>query len=544
MTKRAALYARVSTARQEQERTIESQVEALERAAAAKQQSIPNHRRYIDEGFSGSRLDRPGLDALRDAAADALIDEVFVYCPDRLARKFVHQHVLLEELAKRDVSVHFVERPISERAEDQLLVQMQGVIAEYERAKIVERTRRGKLHKLRTGQILPFGASAPYGYAIARTGEPPRRTVVIDDIEAAHVRAMFRWVLEEDLSARAVAKRLNALGIRPRRAAVWTQGSVWKMLTNPAYIGQATYNRWEPVEPKRPKKPGAYRRLAKSSSRMRPQDQWLYVPIPALVEARMQNELRIRLTKHKLNSPRNAQHPYLLRTLVVCGECGWRMECSHQHHKSTPYEYFYYNCRHVDPLETGRERKCSAKRVRRDELDAVVWDAIVNWIQTPRMLMEEVVAWRTQRSGKEQSIRDRAQLEGASRRLGLQVERLVDAYQRGALSVEELKARREKVEADRAAIRARLEELAAQELDRSRLDHLGDDLEAFAATLRGGIAGLDFAGRQHLVRLLIERVVVTGDHVAIEHAIPLSGRFCAVASTPSTCSSALRAKDG
>jgi hypothetical protein len=173
MTQRVALYARVSTARQEQEQTVASQVAALEQAARALGVSVPPERRYIDEGVSGARLDRPGLDALRDAAADGLVDLVLIHCPDRLARNYVHQHVLIEELTRRGVALHFVERPVTERAEDRLLVQMQGVIAEYERAKIIERTRRGKLHKLRTGQMLPYGAAAPYGYAILQPGAVP-----------------------------------------------------------------------------------------------------------------------------------------------------------------------------------------------------------------------------------------------------------------------------------------------------------------------------------------------------------------------------------
>jgi site-specific DNA recombinase len=531
MTQRAALYARVSTASQEREQTVASQVEALEQAASAMGVAVPTERRYIDDGVSGSRLDRPGLDALRDAASDGLIDRVLVYCPDRLARNYVHQHVLIEELNQRGVEVHFVERPVGEHAEDRLLVQMQGVIAEYERAKIIERTRRGKMHKLRSGQLVPYSQQAPYGYAIVRVGEPPKRVVVIDEIEAEHVRAMYRWVIEEGMSARAVAKRLNANGVRPRKAKIWTQGTIYNVLTSPAYMGLATYNRRETMEPKRPRKPGAYRRNPKSSSRMRPEEQWLHVPIPALVDEGAQREVRAILKSNKLLCMRNTQHEYLLRTLVVCGECGWKMECSHQQRKDCPYEYFYYNCRHGDPLETGHEHRCAAKRVRRDELDAVVWGAVTGWIQSPSMLTNEIEAWRASRAGAAQMTRDRTRLEGTERQLTVQIERLVDAYQQGALSVDELKVRRERLEAARDAARARIDDLVGAEMDRTRLDRLGDDLETFASTLRSGLGNLDFAGRQRLIRLLVERVVVTGDHVAIEHAIPLSGRFCGFAST-------------
>jgi site-specific DNA recombinase len=531
MTARTALYARVSTARQEQEQTVGSQLEALEHAAKELGVTVASDRRYIDEGFSGSRLDRPGLDALRDAAADGLLDQVLVYCPDRLARNYVHQHVLIEELDRRGVQVHFVECPIGERAEDRLLVQMQGVIAEYERAKIMERTRRGKLHKLRSGTSVPYSNQAPYGYAIVRvaTGE---RAVVIDEVEAENVRTMFRWVMDESLSARAVAKRLNMLGIRPRKASAWGSSTIYCLLTNPAYAGQATYNRRESMEPKRPKKPGAYRRNAKSSRRKRPEMQWVQVPIPALVDESVMGEVRARLANNKLTSMRNTHHEYLLRTLVVCGQCDRRMECSRQKHsKGCSYEYFYYNCRHRDREVWGAQQHCTAQRVRRDELDAVVWDAITTWVQSPQMLLQEVEAWQASRGGSEQVARDRARLQGAERHLRDQVDRLIDGYQRGALAVEELKVRRERIESSLDAVRGRLEELAGQEMDRARLDQLGDDLEAFAATLRSGLDKLDFQGRQRLVRLLVERVVVTGDRVAIEHAIPLSGRFCGFAST-------------
>ena len=531
MSQRAAFYARVSTARQEQEQTVASQIEALERAATAMGLTVASERRYIDEGVSGGRLDRLGLDALRDAVADGLIDVVLVYSPDRLARNYVHQHVLVEELTRRGTHVHFVECPVTERAEDRLLVQMQGVIAEYERAKILERTRRGRLHKLRTGQLLPYSSPAPYGYTIERSADGLGRTVVVDEVEAQHVRAMFRWVREEDLSTRAVARRLNAQGVRPRKAARWTEGRIYGLLTNPAYIGQATYGRRTSVEPTRPRKLGAYRKHMKSSLRLRPQEEWITVPIPPIVDEKDQREVRTILAKHQWQAPRNLKYDYLLRSLVVCGECGWRMQCHRQGPRpGVPYEYHYYSCCRRIAEVRGHDNRCKAKSVRRDELDAVVWDAVTSWLQSPKMLLQEVAAWRSSREGQAQRTRDRARLESAERKLQGQIERLVDAYQAGAMSVDELKARRERLDAEKRAAHARIEELDAHDQDRARVDHLADDLVAFAATLRSGLDKLDFAGRQRLVRLLIERVVVTGDHVAIEHAIPLSGRFSSLRS--------------
>jgi site-specific DNA recombinase len=245
--------------------------------------------------------------------------------------------------------MHFVERPLGERAEDRLLVQMQGVIAEYERAKTLERTRRGRRHKVRAGQMLPF-AIAPYGYAIVRSAEAPRGVVVIDEVEASHVRAMYRWVLEEGLSARRVAKRLNALGVRPRRARLWVSGSVYSVLTNSAYAGNATYGKREPAEPKKPRRPGAYRRQLKSSHTLRPASQWLAVPIPAIVDAAMQREVRTRLARNARLAARNTRHEYLLRMLVTCGECGWKRACERQTSA----------CKRYEPMVLAEDRRNSA----------------------------------------------------------------------------------------------------------------------------------------------------------------------------------------
>jgi site-specific DNA recombinase len=526
MSERVGLYARVSTARQEQEQTIASQLEAIEREAEAKGWSIPAELRYVDDGWSGARLDRPALDALRDAAADGMLDRVLIHGPDRLARNYVHQQVLVEELGKRGVDVHFVERPLGEQPEDRLLLQMQGVIAEYERAKITERMRRGRLHHARNGELLPF-AAPPYGYRVVRSSESPHRTVVIEEIEADVVRRMFRWVVDEGLSTRRVAQRLNEQGIQPRRAKHWSAMSVYSVLRNPVYTGSAVYNRTETVEPTRPRRARAYRRAVKSSRRSRPPSQWIRIAVPAVIDDALQQQALAQLTKNRVLSPRAVHHDYLLRGLVVCGECGCRMQATRCSHPSKRYVYFYYTCRNRDLLRTGsRDEPCPAKNVHAHELDTLVWTTLTEWLQHPETLATEIAAWRESRAAEDPRRRECTRLEATARRLQQQIDRLVDAYQYGALDVHELKARRERAEAEIHATGARLDDLRAQQADSERLDQLGQYLADFAAMMRDGLDALDFAGRQRLVRLLVERVVVRGSEVTVEYAVPLGGRFC------------------
>ena len=151
---RAAIYARVSTPRQARAQNVDDQVERLKAYAEQKGFGLEEEHVYLDEGYSGASLNRPGLDTLRDAAAMAEFEVLLVTAPDRLARKYVHQVLLLEELQGRGCRVEFMERPMSHDPNDQLLLQIRGAVAEYERTLIVERMRRGRLAKLRAGQLL------------------------------------------------------------------------------------------------------------------------------------------------------------------------------------------------------------------------------------------------------------------------------------------------------------------------------------------------------------------------------------------------------
>src|SRR5262245_28562704 len=163
-----AIYVRVSTQRQGQTQTIDQQIERLRSHLSGLGEQLADGLIFRDDGYSGASLRRPGLDRLRDKAAMATFDRVYVTDPDRLARNFVHQVLLIEELQKHGCQVEFLDRPMSKDPHDQLLLQIRGAVAEYERTLIAERTRRGRQHKFRTGQLLPW-TRPPYGYRLTAT---------------------------------------------------------------------------------------------------------------------------------------------------------------------------------------------------------------------------------------------------------------------------------------------------------------------------------------------------------------------------------------
>src|SRR4051812_40178662 len=187
---RVAVYARVSTQRQAQAQTVEQQLDRLKQHAEEQSWLVPVDFIFRDDGYSGASLKRPGLDRLRDRAAARSLDLVLITAPDRLARNYVHQVLLLEELEQHGCRVQFLDRPMSQDPHDQLLLQIRGAVAEYERTLITERMRRGRQRKLEAGLLLPW-TRAPYGYRVDPDRPRDPAGVRVEEGEAAGVRGVF-----------------------------------------------------------------------------------------------------------------------------------------------------------------------------------------------------------------------------------------------------------------------------------------------------------------------------------------------------------------
>jgi len=250
----AAVYARVSSEKQEQEQTIASQLDALYQAAEARGYALTAGLVFVDEGYSGARLDRPGLERLRDVVAAGTVAAVLVHAPDRLARYYAYQVVIIEELTHTGCEVIFLNHAFGESPEEQMLLQVQGVFAEYERALIAERTRRGRLFAARQGRV-NWGGDPPYGYRYSRKTDSTPSQLLVDTGEAAIVQQMYRWLVEEQLSSYAIQQRLTDQGLPTRRPNTqgWAQSRVIHILRNSIYTGEAWYNRTQVADARRPR---------------------------------------------------------------------------------------------------------------------------------------------------------------------------------------------------------------------------------------------------------------------------------------------------
>ena len=517
----AAIYARASTERQERQQTIDSQLAVLRRWAEAEGHALAETHVFRDEGYSGSRLDRPGLDSLRDAVSDAAIEIVAVLSPDRLARRYAYQVLLLEEFRRAGVEVAFLHHPISEDPSDQLLLQIQGAIAEYERAVLAERFRRGKLQKARDGHLL--SAKPPYGYRYVPRRDAVPGHLVVDDAEAEMVCGLFVWVADEQLSVRQSVRRLNeGPWITRAGRARWAPSTVHHILSDPVYIGTAYANRYEYVAPKKPRIRSP-RCEEKTCRRRRPRDQWIAIPVPALVDQEAWDRAQAQMARNALVSFRNnKKHNYLLRCLLKCGICGLAIHGCGFTRTAGGVERRYYRCAGVDTLTTGRDTKCPRAMIDAEVIEQAVWDHVIGLLSAPQQLVaqfERFVAETADGSPQDQAMA--RQLQARLDRLARADQRLLEAYQAEVISLEELAERRRTItEQHCAAVQQRDQRRRLVE-QRVRAHAVLANVTAFSERICSRLKDADFSDRQAILQLIVERIIVHEDTLEIRHVIPL-----------------------
>jgi site-specific DNA recombinase len=439
---------------------------------------------------------------------------VGVYSPDRLARKYAYQVLLLEEFQRAGCPVAFVHRPLTDDPHDQLLLQIQGAVAEYERAVLKERFRRGKLQKARAGQWVTSKAPFGYRYIPKRDGVPGH--LEIDPAEAEVVRLLFGWLLDDRLTIRQMLKRLAAGPWRPRSGnRHWSSCVVRRILSDPTYTGTAYANRYTYVVPRKPTTRGPRAGAATARGAERPREEWIAIPVPALIDESTHENALAQLTRNAaLARRRNSRHTYLLRCLLTCRGCGLAMS-GVTHRDRQGRVVAYYRCAGKDPVAHGRDRPCPEPSPRVAELDAAVWAHVRGLLDDPATLLAQFDAARAADPPGED--RTEAQL----RRLDREERRLLDAYQAEAIDLAELKARQEQIRARRQALVAGREQQARLRAEREAAGRVYADLTTFCARLRTRLDGASVEERQKVLQLVIERVIVGADTLEVRHVIPL-----------------------
>ncbi len=524
--RRVGLYARVSGDHQVKEQTIASQVAALEERIKHDGWTCDQELHFIDDGYPGGTLLRPALERLRDVAAVGGLDRLYVHSPDRLARKYAYQVVLVEELQRCGVDIVFLNHQLGTSPEENLLLQMQGMIAEYERAKIIERTRRGKRYAARRGAVNVLSA-APYGYRYVSKPEGGGQAgyqVVLE--EARVVRRIFTWVGEQRLSIREVSRRLAREGIpSPRGKAYWQSSMVSGLLRNPAYKGAAAFGKTRTGEREPRLRP--YRGCTEQPRRpwsvyTVPPAEWTYIPVPSLVREELFAAVGEQLAenrKRRRQSRRGAL--FLLAGLVVCRRCGYAWYGKARYDVPAPASARptgYYRCGGRDTHRLGGPRQCDNPPVRTDVLDAAVWEDVRGLLKDPERIRQEYQR-RLEPDEPNGTARGMADLGRVIQHAQRSIGRLIDAYEAGLLEREEFEPR---IQAARDRL-ARLQEDAralATEQTRSRqLRLVIGDWEAFAHRIRDGLEDLDWTARREIIRTVVKRIEVDHDQVHVVYRV-------------------------
>jgi site-specific DNA recombinase len=520
----AAIYARVSSERQRQEQTIQSQTAALRELAEQRELLVPEEFIFEDDGFSGASLQRPALERLRDRAFEGCFEVVLCHAPDRLARRYAYQVLLLEEFARGGIAVVFIKEPErSGSPEDELLRQFQGMIAEYERAQIAERCRRGKLHRARAGAVSVL-SNAPYGYRYVKKTEHADAFFEIDELEAPIVREIFDRYVEQHESITQIARSLTEQGVATRTGTRhWGPSTIWAILRNPAYTGQAAYGRRRvtgaPAKPMR-----ATRQRGRHSGRSAYEhvgpEHWLRIPVPALIAEERHALAQELLVRNSRLSPRNTRRPSLLQGILVCRGCG------HSYYRSSTRSkagivHHYYRCSGADGFRRPEGRVCAARQVRVDEIDELVWAQVLALLENPELIKAEIDRRLQTLRAEHPASHRRDGLERDLTRAQNALRRLIDGYQEQLITLEELRARTPELRKREATLRAELDALDAQLHDAETYLKLTETLDAFRARLSANAEQLTIEQRQEIVRLVVREVVLGDDDVTVRHSIPV-----------------------
>ncbi len=438
-TIRTAFYARVSGEQQAAAHTIESQIAALSERAVSDGTPVPPERQFVDDGFSGATLIRPALDRLRDLVSVGAIDRIYVHSPDRLARNYAYQVLLLDEWRRRGVEVVFLNRPLGQSPEDDLLLQVQGIVAEYERAKIMERSRRGKKHAAQSGALnVMSGAPFGYRYVSVREGGGQARFEPVAE-QARVVQQIFSWIGRDRCSLAEVCRRLQKTGTPTATGRrIWSREAVWHVLQNPAYQGQAAYGKTHMMPRGKKSRLRAARgrpSQPRRSNAPAPTDpkEWVFVPVPALVDEALFRAARAQLEENRSRARQGRRRPgYLLQGLICCAKCGYayygktirQLGAGRQMR-----DFVYYRCSGSDGYRFGGERICSNSQVQGAFLEATVWREISSLLMNP-----ERIELEHRESSTVGALLDNLEILKSQRtKLQHAVERLIDSFTEGLI---------------------------------------------------------------------------------------------------------------
>jgi site-specific DNA recombinase len=509
--KRAAIYMRVSTAHQEEEQTIGNQkMEIMERIQKDGNALLPECE-YKDEGWSGAIIERPDLDRMRADAREAKFEILYVYDRGRLSRKFVHQEIILDELRECGIECISLHDINGQTTEEVLMGSVMGIFHEYERVKITERMRIGKVRKVRENKKL-LGYQPKYGYNYfprIKSGPDARDGYFeINKEQAKVVKQVFEWIAA-GVSKHEVKRKLFKMGIPPPKGKreQWSGGTLDRMVRDTTYMGDHYYNKSESVPTKNPRNPEQkYRKITKGSRKRRPKEEWFHVSVPAIISTDLYHKVQVQLEKNKrINTRNNSVNKYLVAGLIEC-VCGKARTGDPVSNGS-----LYYRC--TDRLSKyPLERECHESGINVPVFDALVWRNIKELLLNPELVVEQ--AKRRQSTSPLQN-----QLETLNtklKKLDEEQRRYDKAYGQGVMSERRYKDVMYELNDKRETV---ISEITA--LEDEMVNQKPVTIEQYFDGTIKRVENLSFTEKKAIIKRIVTKVVATKQEISVWGRIPL-----------------------
>src|SRR3989338_5916711 len=518
-----AIYGRVSTSNQENEGTIETQLSAVKDFAEKNGYTIVQE--YLDNGWSGDSIVRPALDQLRMDAKKKIWEAILIYDPDRLARRYSYQELIMDELREAGIEIIFVTISAPKNSEDKILHGVRGLFAEYERAKISERFRLGKVRKVKEGHVLT--TEAPYGFRYIRNNKETKTHgyYEINEEEARVVRMIFGWIANDGLTVRGIVVKLQELGIKPRRSkrGVWSTSTLTTLLRHKAYIGQTHWGSSYAVVPENPLKFQQYKKVKKTSRKMKPEADWIAsnIRVPAIIDEVLFNKVREQIKTNFTLCQRNKKNEYLLAGKIRC-ICG-KTRAGEGPQKG---KHLYYRC--SDRVSSfPLPHTCSERGIKARIADKLVWDRVEDLMSSPELLQAQLNRWNKARENKVVSaVGDVKEIEKEIAKLKVQEDRYGKGYGAGLFTIEQLKEYISPVKEQISSLEYQISKAKQQEskINATAMPNT-DEIKSFTEESAEVLPELSFELKRAIITSVVDKIVGTQQKLEVSGYMPITSIY-------------------
>ncbi|QOD38532.1 recombinase family protein [Candidatus Wolbachia massiliensis] len=503
-----ALYARVSSQNQAQKNTIESQIAELRHRIAEDKHELLNKYEFKDNGVSGWILERESLEALRDRVVEGEIDKIYIHSLDRLSRKSAHQMFLLDEFEKAGVEVIFLNYKVEKNPESRLFLKMQGLLSECETLRTMERSRGGRIHRARKGEMSVINV-VPFGFRRINHVDRDKIRIEINEEEAKIVRDLFKWVGQERISIKGAVRRLKERCIlSPKGKRVWNVCTIHRILRNRAYKEEAAYGKTK-VGPLRKEVRARWKvRKKKYSVYNNEEKDWIKIRVPRIIEDELFDIVQKQLDENRKRArAQQSGRRHLLQGLTTCGCCKYTYYIA----KNAKEGSRYYRCTGTDANRFGGTRVCSSKSIRAEILEMVIWDETKRVLKDPNVIAKEY----KHRLLEHKNGQPNDEVEKERGKLEQGIKRLAYVYARGHISQEEYDQEVEGMEKRLKVMKKQQEEMVNEKELQRKLDFTISNVKDFASEIKSELDQADWKTKFDIIRELVDYIKIDNDHVHI-----------------------------